>query len=62
MVCVVLVDGCNIVVIVVGIDFEIDFVLFYVEFLDLFIIILVNIDNLRVGDVVLVMGNFFNVG
>jgi serine protease DegS len=57
-----LADGRNTVATVVGTDPETDLALLYVELPDLPTITLANTDNLRVGDVVLAMGNPFNVG
>jgi serine protease DegS len=55
-------DGRESVAIVVGTDPETDLALLYVDMPDLPVITLANTDNIRVGDVVLAIGNPFGVG
>lgn len=59
---VVFVDGCMVIVKVIGSDFEIDFVVFKINMMNLLMIMFGCFDQLCVGDVVFVIGNLFGVG
>lgn len=60
---VVLQDGCVFEVLLVGFDFFIDFVVFKINVIGGLLVILINLKcMLYIGDVVLVIGNFYNLG
>ncbi len=57
-----LADGREGIATVVGTDPETDLALLYIDIPDLPVITIANTDNIRVGDVVLAIGNPFNIG
>lgn len=59
---VVLCDGCEIIVQLVGSDLEIDLVVLKIDFKNLLVMIFGCFDGICIGDVCFVIGNLFGVG
>lgn len=55
-------DGCFYVVILVGFDLDVDIVILQIEVDDIKVIKIVDLEEVWVGDFVVVIGNFFGFG